>query len=236
MQSGYLKIKNWKKFQHYNDRNPPWIKLHFEILSSTDWVTLNDASRVLAVASMLIASRNDGKVPADPHYIKRVAYLNTLPNFKPLINCGFFENPQADASTLQADARPETETETYSKEIEESINYTKSKKLIFMPFEILPTEWKNWAVEEKGFDDLALQDIFSLFREYWVFGKGKKTKREDWLATWRNWIRNQKSTGGNYNVQANSNQSRNSGSIKTAKDHANDEAIRRVALKHGLLE
>ena len=116
-------IRNWDKFQHYKDRNPPWIKLHFELLSSPDWVALADADRVLAIACMLIASRHDGKIPDDPVYIARVAYLNSPPNFKTLIKCGFLVHiasaPQAFVSTLQADAstmhtnaRPETETET----------------------------------------------------------------------------------------------------------------------------
>jgi len=35
-----LKVKNWEKYQHYKDRNPPWIKLHFELLTSADWVPL----------------------------------------------------------------------------------------------------------------------------------------------------------------------------------------------------
>ena len=26
---GSLRVKNWKKFQHYKDRNPPWIKLQW---------------------------------------------------------------------------------------------------------------------------------------------------------------------------------------------------------------
>ena len=106
-----LKVKNWEQFQHYRDRNPPWIKLHFSMLSSQDWVTLDDASRVLAIACMLIASRNGGYVPTDPAYIKRVAYLNKAPNFKPLIDCGFLESASGCKQML-ADARPETETET----------------------------------------------------------------------------------------------------------------------------
>lgn len=94
------------------------------MLSSSDWVMLDDASRVLAIACMLIASRNEGKVPNNPDYIKRVAYLNKLPKFKPLIDCGFLENLQADASESKqmiADACPETyreETETYREETE----------------------------------------------------------------------------------------------------------------------
>ncbi|HUS38665.1 MAG TPA: hypothetical protein VMX74_04405 [Pirellulales bacterium] len=98
----YFRVRNWKTFQHYSQRNPPWIKLHFEVLASEDWVTLDDASRVLFIACMLIASRNEGKVPNVPAYIKRVAYLNKSPNFKPLIECGFLEKVQADASKSQS--------------------------------------------------------------------------------------------------------------------------------------
>lgn len=117
--AGMFKVRNWEQFQHYKDRNPPWIKLHFALLSSEDWVTLDDASKLLAVVCMLIASRNNGMVPNNPAYLKRVAYLDRLPKLKPLIDCGFLENVQADDSSLQApdsgalaDARPETETET----------------------------------------------------------------------------------------------------------------------------
>lgn len=102
------RIKRWQDFQHYRDRNPPWIKLHFALLSSQDWVMLDDASRVLAVACMLVASRHDGLVPDDPAYLKRVAYLHRTPNFKPLIDCGFLE-PDSECKQMLADAIPETE-------------------------------------------------------------------------------------------------------------------------------
>lgn len=111
-----LKVRNWEQFQHYKDRNPPWIKLHFALLASEDWVTLDDASKLLAVVCMLIASRNGGMVPNNPAYLKRVAYLDALPNLAPLISCGFLEKELADASTAQADARPETETDTEDKD------------------------------------------------------------------------------------------------------------------------
>ncbi|WP_353144784.1 hypothetical protein [Paracoccus sp. (in: a-proteobacteria)] len=124
MSPTHFKVRNWEQFQHYKDRNPPWIKLHFALLASEDWVTLDDASKLLAVVCMLIASRNQGLVPNNPAYLKRVAYLDKLPKLKPLIDSGFLQIPQADASAMQAqdsaaqaDARPETETDTEKKEI-----------------------------------------------------------------------------------------------------------------------
>jgi len=107
-------IKGWTKFQHYKKRNPPWVKLHFSLLSSEDWVSLDDASRVLAIACMLIASRNEGKIDGSEKglaYLKRVAYLNKKPDLNPLILCGFLEC-DSESKQMLADARPETETET----------------------------------------------------------------------------------------------------------------------------
>lgn len=117
------RIRNWAKFQHYRNRNPPWIKLHFELLSSRDWVALDDASRVLAIACMLLASRNDkeqGVIADDPTYLRRVAYLNQDPDLTPLIECGFLE-PLADASIVLASARPEEEEEAEAEKEEDSV-------------------------------------------------------------------------------------------------------------------
>jgi len=60
-----LKIRNWEKYQHYKNRNPPWIKLHFEMLSSKDWVLVDDASRVLATASIAKTDLSS-RLPAGP--------------------------------------------------------------------------------------------------------------------------------------------------------------------------
>lgn len=96
------RIRNWRQFQHYRHRSPPWVKLHFELLSSADWVVLDDASRVLAVACMLLASRHDGLVPDDLQYLKRAAYLNNFPDIKPLIECGFLEEINIEQETMLA--------------------------------------------------------------------------------------------------------------------------------------
>jgi hypothetical protein len=109
----FYRIKNWDKFQHYKDRSPPWIKLHRDLLSSETWVCLDDAGRVLAIASMMLAAATDNKIPDNPRYIRRVAYLDYDPDFAPLVECGFLEIIDengvalADASTMLADARPE---------------------------------------------------------------------------------------------------------------------------------
>jgi hypothetical protein len=119
----YFRVRNWDYYQHYKDRCPPWIKLHREILSSRTWVMLDDSAKALAIACMLLASMTENKVPADPAYIKRVAYLQTLPDLTPLLETEFIElvdengAPLATASEMLANrtkrtSETETETET----------------------------------------------------------------------------------------------------------------------------
>lgn len=104
----YLRVKNWHEFQHYGKRNPPWIKLHNEILHSRTWVTLDDASKALVIAIMLLASRFNNEIPADPAYIQRVAYLQTLPDLEKLFAADFIER-------ININTEKERETEHASK-------------------------------------------------------------------------------------------------------------------------
>lgn len=145
-------IKNWKKFQHYKDRNPPWIKLHESVLASADWVMLDNDGRVLAIASMLVAAKNDNQIDtseAGRAYMQRVAYLPSLPDFKPLIDCGFLvphqDEMQADASTCKrmlADARPEERrAETEQSKTEKKKTATKA---VDKPEDIEPQVWQDF--------------------------------------------------------------------------------------------
>lgn len=121
-------IKNWGEFQHYKDRAPAWIKMHFSLLASEDWVMLSDASRLLAVVCMLVASRHNGTVPNKPAYIKRVAYLDHEPDLEPLISCGFLTIPLADASATQA-----VDTERLSREENKRLREEKKEEHASVP-------------------------------------------------------------------------------------------------------
>lgn len=147
-------IKNWEKYQHYKHRSPPWVKLHYDIMTSEEWVSLDDSGRVLLIACILVASRNDGKIPS-ADYMKRVAYLNISPDFEPLVNTGFLIEIQGDcdnnsdnmlarckhdASTMQAYAsalrtnadpekrREETEKKKEKQEKEKSFVFSENSK------------------------------------------------------------------------------------------------------------
>jgi len=145
------RIKNWLEFQHYKDRNPPWIKLHFTLLTSRDWVSLDDASRVLAVACMLLASRNEGVIPDDPEYVERMAYLNQKPNFKPLVKCGFLVQESSSLDNPISDNREETETETETEQLADASRVLADSKSDFETFWSAYPKKKSKGVAVKAF-------------------------------------------------------------------------------------
>lgn len=59
----------------------------------------------------------------------------------------------------------------------------------------LPREWAEFCLDERAdVDPLA---VFARFKDHWVAKPGKDGTKLDWTATWRNWVRNEKSGRGN---------------------------------------
>lgn len=85
----YLSVKNFEKFQHYKNRNPPWIKLYFDLLDDYEFLQLPDATKWHLVASFLLASRHSNKIPADKEWIKGRIRATAKINFNLLKEAGF---------------------------------------------------------------------------------------------------------------------------------------------------
>lgn len=154
----HYRIVEWSRYQHYKDRDPPWIKLHRDLLTSQTWVMLPDAGRVLAVACMLVAAGTENRIPTDPNYLKRRAYLNRDPDFTSLVEVGFLElvnddNAVADASnseqTLADDTKCYSEAET-EKRREDVISDDESEDVLdaFAEF-VFAAQEKNWPTPRK---------------------------------------------------------------------------------------
>ena len=56
---------------------------------------------------------------------------------------------------------------------------------------IFPEEWFLFCKQERP--DLEPLMTFNKFQDYWISQAGQKGVKLDWFATWRNWVRNQKS-------------------------------------------
>ena len=128
------RVKNWSKFQHYKNRNPPWIRLHVEILddfkadgTENDFHSLPDKDKLTLLLIWALASRYNGVIPSiDPAWLAVKLGIDN-PSTDAIIKAGFLipvSHASADASmdasadasntlaTQHGDCVPESETET----------------------------------------------------------------------------------------------------------------------------
>lgn len=116
-----LRVTNWRKFQHYHDRNPPWIKLATGTFQNYEFSRLHDASKLLAVCIWTLAARSsDGSVPDDLDFIKQMGCLGQLikaEHLKQLIDQGFITRcseplaTRSQVAALEREGEVERETE-----------------------------------------------------------------------------------------------------------------------------
>ena len=103
-----IRVCNWRKFQHYAKRNPPWIKLHRQLLDDREWQELEDGPARLLVELWLLGSEGDpgGSVPLsveDLSWRLRKHDASTLLAFlEVLVAKGFVEVSPPIASVMLA--------------------------------------------------------------------------------------------------------------------------------------
>ena len=88
-----LCVKNWREFQHYGKRRPPWIKLHHGLLDKRAFLQLPVASRALAPLLWLIASEHDGEISDalnEMTFRLRMSEPDAREALAPLLAAGFF--------------------------------------------------------------------------------------------------------------------------------------------------
>ncbi len=104
----FLVPKNWSNFQHYKNRNPPWIKLHRGCLMDPAFLRLDVFGRSLCPMLWILASTyTDGHIPysiEDIAVVLRVSDAECLKGVKSLLDKGLFKIVEVDASNMQADA------------------------------------------------------------------------------------------------------------------------------------
>lgn len=116
----HLRIRNLEKYQHYRDRNPPWVKLHRDLLENYEFEQLPDATKAHALLLLLLAARIGNVIPIDPLWIGRKIGARSPVDLPQLLKAGFLEVSGAEcervASEMLADwehdAMPEGEGET----------------------------------------------------------------------------------------------------------------------------
>jgi len=189
-----MQIRNWKKFQHFKDRKPPWVKLYRDILDDLDWHELDATASKVLIMCWLIASEDDGRLPP----VKTLAFrlrmsekqtndcLNKLSHWLEQDDISVISDRyQSDSLETERETEKETEKEK-EKEVEKKRG-TKGSRLS-TDFE-LPDSWTEFCQTERP--DLNPKKVFDSFKDYWVAKAGASGVKLDWQATWRNWVRNQ---------------------------------------------
>lgn len=138
----FLKVRNWEAFQHYNKRNPPWIKVHNQLLTDYEFSCLQDASKAHLMLIWLLASQTENKFPNDPAWIQKKIGSSQKPDCNLLIECGFLEviaGCEQDASKVLVLDRDRGETEDNKHGGHQGKNSCPYQKIVDLYHKTLPT-------------------------------------------------------------------------------------------------
>ena len=67
----YIQVRNWREFQHYRDRTPPWIKLYNELLDRYHFMHLTSQQKWHLLGLWLLASKHANYIPLDLVWITK---------------------------------------------------------------------------------------------------------------------------------------------------------------------
>ena len=165
----YIEIVNWKVFQHYKQRNPPWIKLYNTPLDDDDFDCLPDDSKLLFFCLLMFASRRDNKINLDFAWLqKKLPIRKKIKQrmLQPLIDVGFIACKHNDSTMIagcKQDAMPE----------KSRVEERKEEKKRFRDFVFLTKEEHKKLVQRYG--EQPTQKLIDSLNRY-IGQSGKKYK------------------------------------------------------------
>lgn len=179
----YFSVKNWEKFQHYKDRNPPWIKLHKEVLDDYEMSMLQDASKLLLILLWVLASQLNNRIPNDPDWLQKRLSVHTKINIKELIDKGYLILEQNDSNVL-AKCSPETEAYREETEVERVEVKLVSKKITIDQLSV--SHVSDWLNEKRSKGQYLNHDPDFILEKFKDYCRAKGKKYSDYIAAYRN--------------------------------------------------
>lgn len=169
----YLRVKNWEEFQHYKDRNPPWIKFHRALLDDFTFCSLADDTKAHLVLIWLLASQSGGRIPEDAKFLGEKIGAKKRPRLDELIRAGFLI-PEQSASTSASNEIAEREQHdsatlelARSREERTKAPYTAGEaEKSALPGNLTADTWRTWKAHlaAKGKGMTPQQEALSLVR------------------------------------------------------------------------
>jgi hypothetical protein len=96
----FFRIRNFERFQHYKDRNPPWIRLYGALWRDRAFFRLPDAVKAHLIGLFALAARLDNRIPDDPEWLAHELCASEPIDFAALLASGFLI-PEHPASAPQ---------------------------------------------------------------------------------------------------------------------------------------
>lgn len=103
--ASFFRIRNFERFQHYKDRNPPWIRLYGALWRDRAFFRLPDAVKAHLIGLFALAARLDNRIPDDPEWLAHELCASEPIDLGALLASGFLL-PEHPASATEASCNP----------------------------------------------------------------------------------------------------------------------------------
>jgi len=124
-----------------------------------------------------------------PHYSEKASVIKPHYSEKPIvINPPLLQEHSKGKPAIKRGSQPPDSLIPDSLIPEKSL--VRASRGARLSLESLPAEWRDFCAKERT--DLVPEETFNRFRDYWIAKPGRDGLKVDWLATWRNWVRNEK--------------------------------------------
>jgi len=132
----WIEVAGWQRFQHYRDRNPPWVKLYTQLQHDDNWISLTPHRRAMLVGIWLEYASSSCAVRAHTRRLSRALHMQvTRSDLKALNDAGFIHF--AASKPLAPRAR--------SRETEAEKEKSRSREARYEELETLGREFETWT-------------------------------------------------------------------------------------------
>jgi len=190
----YFRIKNWKKFQHYKDRCPPWIKLHTELLYDVHgYLSLSDKAKLTLLHCWLAAGLTwnpekevEPLLPSSPTRLRQLIQLSFRITSSKLESAGYlipvpndYNNLRPeDASISLAENKHPREQRLEVREHKELKSKTSGNGEDKIPFSDIVDDFNEVARTSYGFETKEIRKLIKArWKDGYLFGDFEKVHR-----------------------------------------------------------
>jgi len=131
----WIEVTHWDRFQHYRDRNPPWVKNYIQLLHDSNYLSLTGHQRAVLHGLWLEYAASNRQVRAEVRLLTfRLSLKVSLATLAVLESAGFIRIVASRPLASRARSR-ETEAEAEK---------SKARQRTGQDMELLGEELEQW--------------------------------------------------------------------------------------------